>query len=240
MKFSTLSLLTLIGGSNAFAPASFARSSRSSKLHAMLEGREITGEVSPCSNFILVKIAESDKETEGGIILSAKAQEKRTDGKVISVGPGRTHQESGVLFPMPVVPGESVVYGKYDGTEIDYEGSMHMLIRDTDILAKYSGGKMTIDSVEMTSDSVLVSVNRSGEEETQSGLLIASSANKGKASSGEVVKIGPGRMAANGELMPVDVSPGDFVKFRDFAGNELVIGKQDYAVVRFPDIIAKY
>lgn len=239
MKISAFSLLAFASTSHAFVTSSFGRMS-SSKLDVMLEGREITGAVKPCSNFILVKIAESDEETEGGIILSAKAKVPKTEGKVISVGPGRTHQESGILFPMPVDEGDCVVYGKYDGTELNYDGAKHTLIRDTDILVKYTGNKFLLENVEMTADSVLVKVNRSGEEETTSGLLIASTSNKGKASTGEVVKVGPGRMAQNGEIMAVDVVPGDFVKFRDFAGNEVEIEKQDYAVVRFPDILAKF
>ena len=239
MKFAALSLLALVSTSHAFVTPSFTRAN-GSQLNVMLEGREITGEVKPCSNFILVRVAESEDQTEGGIILSAKAKVPKTEGKVISVGPGKTHQESGILFPMPVVAGDSVVYGKYDGPEINYDGAKHTLIRDTDIMVKFTGEKLLLENVEMTADSVLVKVNRSGEEETSSGLLIASSANKGKASTGEVVKVGPGRMAANGELMTVDVAPGDNVKFRDFAGNEVQIEKQDYAVVRFPDILAKY
>jgi len=240
MKFSSLTIVSLLGACNAFAPSATSFSRGLVQRNVVLEGREITGEVEPCSNFILVKVYESEKETEGGIILSQKAQVKKTEGFVVSTGPGRTHQESGILFEMPVKSGDSVLYGKYDGTEIDYDGSKHMLIRDTDIMVKYNGDKLTLDSAEMTSDSILVKVNRSGEEETSSGLLIASTANKGKASTGEVIRVGPGRMAANGEFMTVDVSVGDFVKFRDFAGNEVTIEKEDYAVVRFPDVLAKY
>lgn len=55
-----------------------------------------------------------------------------------------------------------------------------------------------------------------------------------------MVKIGPGRMASNGELMAMDIAMGDMVKFRDFAGNEVDIENEEYSVVRMPDILAKF
>ena len=171
---------------------------------------------------------------------SSQAKIKKTEGTVISVGPGKTHQESGLLFPMPVVAGEGVVYGKYDGTEVDYEGDRHTLIRDDDILVKFSGDKLTLDSADVVSDNVLVKVEES-EEETASGLVIAATAKKGgKPSTGEVVKVGPGRMASNGEIMTVDIGVGDMVRFRDFAGNEVSIEDGEFAVVKMTDILAKF
>ena len=142
---------------------------------------------------------------------------------------------------MPVSPGEHVVYGKYDGTEIDYEGEKHALIRDEDILVKWSGEKLTNGNAEVVSDNVLVRVTDSKDGETESGLVIAATVAKGsKPSTGEVVKVGPGRMASNGEIMKVDISEGDMVKFRDFAGNEVMIEGEEYSVVRMPDILAKF
>jgi chaperonin GroES len=47
-------------------------------------------------------------------------------------------------------------------------------------------------------------------------------------------------MASNGEIMRVDISEGDMVKFRDFAGNEVMIEGEEYSVVRMPDILAKF
>lgn len=171
-----------------------------------------------------------------------KAKIKKTEGEVISTGPGRTHSESGILFPMPVSPGERVIYGKYDGTEIDYEGEKHALIRDEDILVKWSDGDtVTPENAEVVGDNVLVKVTDSKEESTESGLVIAATAQKGsKPSTGKVVKVGPGRMASNGEIMKVDVELDDMVKFRDFAGNEVMIDGEEYSVVRMPDILVKF
>jgi len=210
------------------------------RLPATLEGRLIEGELRPTNNFVLVKKAAAIEETAGGIVLAGRSKIVKTEGTVVSAGPGRTHQESGAVVKMPVVPGDGVVFGKYDGTELEYNGEKHTLIRDDDILVKFTGSELTLDSVDVTSDNILVYVETK-EEETSGGLLIAASASKGsKPSTGEIVKIGAGRMARNGELMEMDVAVGDMVKFRDFAANEVKIEDKEYAVVRFPDLLAKF
>ena len=55
-----------------------------------------------------------------------------------------------------------------------------------------------------------------------------------------VVKVGPGKMGADGKLLPMDISVGDQVKFRDFAGNEVDIGTEEFSVVKIMDILAKF
>lgn len=205
-----------------------------------LEGRTITGPLEPLNNFVLVKVAKSEDQTSGGILLTAKAKAKKTEGTVVSVGPGRAHPESGYLLTIPVQPGEGVVYGKYDGTEVEYDGEKHSLIREEDILVKYTSNQLTLDNVEVLNDNVLVFVEPK-EEETSSGLLIASSSSsKKKPSTGTVAKVGPGRRTMTGTLTPMEVTIGDMVKFRDFAGNEVKIDEKEYTVVRMADILAKF
>eukprot|EP00520_Triparma_pacifica_P007535 CAMPEP_0118646840 /NCGR_PEP_ID=MMETSP0785-20121206/8281_1 /TAXON_ID=91992 /ORGANISM="Bolidomonas pacifica, Strain CCMP 1866" /LENGTH=236 /DNA_ID=CAMNT_0006538881 /DNA_START=83 /DNA_END=793 /DNA_ORIENTATION=+ len=209
-------------------------------LRYSLEGRTVDNPVEPLTNFVFVKVDETPDETEGGIILTKKAKKKSTTGTVISVGPGKTHPDSGHLVKIGVKPGEKVVYGEFDGTEIDYEGSPHTLIRDDDILVKFDGDKLTRENVMMTSDKMLVRVETK-EQETTGGLLIAPTAQKGtRPSVGEVVSVGPGRPAMNGEPIEMDVKVGDMVKFRDFAGNEVVIGEEDFSVIRMQECLAKY
>jgi chaperonin GroES len=206
-----------------------------------LEGRTIQGEVKPLNNFVLVKVAEAQEKTDGGILLTGKAKIVKTQGQVVAAGPGRTHPDSGITISVPVSAGEGVVYGKYDGTEIEYNGAKHTLIRDDDVLIKFSGGdELTLDNVEVIRDNVLVRVDTS-EKTTEGGILIAktSSADK-RPSTGEVIKVGPGRTASDGELMPMEVSAGDMIKFRDFAGNEVEIEGQEYCVVKMVDILVKF
>jgi len=171
-----------------------------------------------------------------------QAKVKKTEGKVISVGPGRTHPDSGKYFPMPVSTGDGVIYGKFDGTELDYNGKPHTLIRDVDIMVRYTDGdKLTLENAEMVFDNVLVHIVE--EESTSGGLLIASTANKedrGRQCTGTVVKVGPGKMVADGSILDMNVEVGDKVKFRDFAGNEVTIGGEEYSVVAMTDILAKF
>lgn len=193
----------------------------------------------PLNNFVLVKIGEAREQTEGGILLTGKAKIKKTEGTVVAIGPGRTHQDSGIVFDMPVSEGQGVVYGKFDGTEINIGGAKHVLIRDDDILVKFTGD-LSLDSVDMVRDNVLVYVEND-ESETDGGILIAksSSADK-KPSTGIVVKVGPGKMASDGSLMSMDVAVDDMVKFRDFAGMDVEIDGKEYSVVKMADILAQF
>ena len=169
-----------------------------------------------------------------------QAKIQKTEGKVISVGPGSTHPESGKVVPMPVNEGDGVVYGQYDGTEVEYDGDRHTLIRDSDILVKYTGDKLTKDSVEAVGDYVLVQVEMK-DEETSSGLILTKAKDdNSRPSTGVVVRVGPGKMASDGEMMPMTVSEGDKVKFRDFAGNEVQIGEEEFSVVKMADVLAKF
>lgn len=179
-------------------------------------------------------------ETDGGIILTKKAKKKSTTGTVVACGPGKTHPDSGHLISVGVLPGEKVIYGEFDGTEVDYQGSKHTLIRDDDVLVKFNGEKITKENVGMTADKMLVRVETK-EQETTGGLLIAPTSQKGsRPSVGEVVAVGPGRPAMNGEPIEMDVVKGDMVKFRDFAGNEVQIGEEDFSVIRMQECLAKY
>lgn len=62
----------------------------------------------------------------------------------MATGTGRVHPDTGVNIPVPVEIGESVLYGKFDGTAIKYNGDDHALIRDDDILFKFAGVNHTV------------------------------------------------------------------------------------------------
>lgn len=212
-----------------------------------LDGRKIRGIVQPCNNFVLVKTADVIESTTGGIILTGKAKIRKTEGIVIAVGPGKTHQDSGIIIDMPVKIGDGVVYGKYDGTTVMYNDKSHTLIRDEDILIKYNNNIISYDNVEVIHDHVLVRIDsNSGDNDGATsigGILLAKTTDKTKASTGTVVKIGPGKIASNGERINMDVTIGDMIKFRDYAGNEVEMkndDSNDYTVVRMIDILAKY
>ena len=198
-------------------------------------------EVNPTNNFILVKLPGAVEATSGGLLLTGKAKTKKTEGVVVSTGPGKTHHETGALYDMPVQPGENVIYGNFDFTELTVDGNKHVLIRDDDVLVKFTGDQLTMENVEVVRDTILLEMKDEEEEKTESTILIAStSKSKRRNTTGQVVKVGPGRMATNGENMEMDVVPGDFVKFRDFSTADVEIEGTDYVVVRMSDILCKF
>jgi chaperonin GroES len=90
--------------------------------------------VKPLDDRILVKPLEAETKTASGIFLPDSAQEKPTQGKVVAVGPGKMNDE-GERTPVEVKKGDVVIYGKYSGTEIDVDGTEHVILRESELLA---------------------------------------------------------------------------------------------------------
>jgi chaperonin GroES len=90
--------------------------------------------IKPLNDRILVKPLEALEEKVGGIIIPDTAKEKPSEGEVVSVGPGKVG-EDGTRQPMSVQIGNKVLYGKYSGTEIKYDGQDYLIMREDDVLA---------------------------------------------------------------------------------------------------------
>ena len=82
----------------------------------------------PLADRVLIEPLEADEKV-GGIYIPDTAKEKPQKGKVVAVGPG--DKENQVTLKV----GDSVLYGKYSGTEINYEGSDYLIMKESDILA---------------------------------------------------------------------------------------------------------
>ncbi len=82
----------------------------------------------PINDRVVVKAMEAEAKTAGGIIIPDTAKEKPQRGKVIAVGPGKDGDS------MTVTKGDIVLYGKYAGQEINYEGQDFLIMREDDIL----------------------------------------------------------------------------------------------------------
>ncbi|MDR0582703.1 MAG: co-chaperone GroES [Prevotellaceae bacterium] len=85
--------------------------------------------IKPLADRVLVEPAEAEEKTASGIIIPDTAKEKPQRGKVIAVGSGKKDE------PMELKVGDEVLYGKYAGTEINYEGKDYMMMRQSDVLA---------------------------------------------------------------------------------------------------------
>ena len=68
--------------------------------------------------------------TKGGVFLPDQAKEKPSAGIVVAAGEGKSHPDTGVVIPNPVGEGDRVLYGKFDGTSVKYNGEDHQLIKD--------------------------------------------------------------------------------------------------------------
>lgn len=82
----------------------------------------------PINDRVVVKPAPAEEKTVGGIIIPDTAKEKPQRGEVIAVGPGKDGNE------MTVKKGDTVLYGKYAGQEINHEGADYLIMREDDIL----------------------------------------------------------------------------------------------------------
>jgi len=205
-------------------------------------GIAIDGEITPVGNYVLVKVMQAIEQTSGGIYMPDAAKERPTEGTVMAAGPGRVHPYSGVQLENPAKIGMNVLYGKYDGTELSYDGVMHQLIRDDDILLVYDAdADATEESVRCVKDQVLVLLDEASDEYA-SGLVVKKEQKEYQlrdTDTGVVVKFGPGRQAGSGDQMQMQIAKGDRVKFRDYAGANVKLGNKEYAVIRAYDILAK-
>jgi chaperonin GroES len=85
--------------------------------------------ITPLHDRVIVKAAAAEEKTAGGIIIPDTAKEKPQRGTVIAAGPGKKDE------PMTVKPGNTILYGKYAGTEVSFEGEDYLIMRESDILA---------------------------------------------------------------------------------------------------------
>lgn len=88
--------------------------------------------IRPLADRVVVKPAEAEEKTAGGIILPDTAKEKPIEGTVVAVGPGKT-SEDGKLIKPEVKVGDRVLYGKYSGTEVTIGGEEYLIMRESDI-----------------------------------------------------------------------------------------------------------
>ena len=90
--------------------------------------------LTPLEDKIIVKPAEAQTQTASGLYIPDNAKEKPQQGEVLAVGPGR-RDDKGERIPMDVKVGDKVLYSKYGGTEVHYEGEDYLIVGARDILA---------------------------------------------------------------------------------------------------------
>ena len=90
--------------------------------------------IKPLEDKILVQANEAETTTASGIVIPDTAKEKPQEGTVLAVGPGR-YDDNGKRIPIDVVEGDVVIYSKYGGTEVKYNGEEYLILSARDVLA---------------------------------------------------------------------------------------------------------
>ena len=89
----------------------------------------------PLADHVLIRRHEADEPQEGGIIIPDTAKDKPQEGEILAVGPGRM-MDDGHRQPMAVAMGDTVLFGKYAGTEIKLDQEDLLVMRESDLLGR--------------------------------------------------------------------------------------------------------
>ena len=93
----------------------------------------------PLHDRVVVKRIDAEEKTAGGIIIPDTAKEKPSQGEIIAVGPGG-RDESGKLIPIDLKVGDTVLFGKWSGTEVKIDGQDLLIMKESDIMGVIEGG----------------------------------------------------------------------------------------------------
>ncbi|KMY45978.1 co-chaperone GroES [Pradoshia eiseniae] len=88
----------------------------------------------PLGDRVVIELVAQEEKTASGIVLPDTAKEKPSEGKIVAVGTGRV-LENGERVGLEVSEGDHIIFSKYAGTEVKYEGNEYLILRESDILA---------------------------------------------------------------------------------------------------------
>jgi chaperonin GroES len=101
-----------------------------------VKGRSaVSVSIKPLEDRIVVRPLEAETTTASGIVIPDTAKEKPQEGEVLAIGPGRV-DDHGNRVPMDIAAGDKVIYSKYGGTEVKYDGEDYLILSARDVLAK--------------------------------------------------------------------------------------------------------
>ena len=90
--------------------------------------------IKPLGDRVVIRVLEQEEKTASGIFLPDTAKEKPSQGEVIAVGTGKL-QDNGTRTPLEVSVGDKIIFSKYAGTEVKYDGADYLIVSERDILA---------------------------------------------------------------------------------------------------------
>jgi len=89
--------------------------------------------IKPLGDRVVIELVDSEETTASGIVLPDSAKEKPQEGKVVAVGSGKV--ENGERVALEVAEGDHIIFSKFAGTEVEYQGKEYLILREDDILA---------------------------------------------------------------------------------------------------------
>ena len=101
------------------------------------KGFDVATTIKPLEDRVLVAPLEAEKTTASGLVIPDTAKEKPQEGRVVATGPGRI-DDNGNRVPLDVSEGDIIIFSKYGGTEVKYDGQEYLLLNARDILAVVS------------------------------------------------------------------------------------------------------
>ena len=90
--------------------------------------------IKPLGDRVVIRVLEQEEKTASGIFLPDTAKEKPSQGEVVAVGTGKL-QDNGTRTPLEVNVGDKIIFSKYAGTEVKYDGVDYLIVSERDILA---------------------------------------------------------------------------------------------------------
>lgn len=197
--------------------------------------------LAPKGDLVLVRTADAEEKTTGGVLLPSAAQRKPTSGDVEAVGDGRV---GSMTHAFTTKPGDTVLYSKFGlgATEVLVSGSEFILIREDDLIGIMPHSSATaadVPDLQPIGDRVLLQVEEAADV-TAGGVLLPDSA-KEKPIAGTVVRTGAGKVdKETNELRAPRVAAGDRVLYFKWAGDAMMTpnGTQ-YVVLHEQDILCK-
>jgi chaperonin GroES len=207
-------------------------------MEARLNNYVLPGPMTPIGNQVMIKLRKVDDKTTGGLFVPTAEAEKPKEGVVVLAGPGSANADTGAMVTNPVKEGDLVMLRDFVGEKVDYNGEQHVFCDADSLLGYFEGSSLTVDAFKPLGDLVMVAM-ADMETETSTGIALAGMEDE-EGNSGEVVAVGPGKHAANGELLTPNVAKGDNVMYVRHAGAEATVEGKNFILVPEADCFCKW
>jgi len=176
---------------------------------------------------ILVQPIDTEVITNGGVYLPDDSQKKPHEGTVVAVGPGKN-------APMEFKAGDTVIYQKYGGTSIIFDFEPFTMLGSDGIMAYIDKEK----SLLMPYGDQVIAKAIPGQKKSLGGIITPDRSQKTVSQQAIVQAVGRGATRKNGLIVPIEVTIGNRILYREYGMAEIMIGSELYLFIKSNDILA--